>query len=212
MILGMPARRLAAVVTPGVWDVATKSAPADIDSGDLRLYAPNAGGSYANAKSTKALVGDAYISAQVSFGGATGEVLGFGLCDASFDTSNAALYAGETANSCAMWGPNANVYNNNSVIGSSGTFPTSGVLSVEIAVKVATRRVWIRRNGESWVGGGDPEANSTPTLTLSGTGAIHALGCVSAVQSVSRNVTLRNTALDSLGTVPSGFIAANWSS
>ena len=60
--------------------------------------------------------------------------------------------------------------NNHGGSGNVGGFAASGRICV--AVDIATRKVWIRKNNDAWAGGGDPETGVTPFKTLAGSGAI----------------------------------------
>lgn len=192
------------------WDSAQKSVPAVLSAGDLRLTA-NTGvsGTYANTRSTRGLQGLAYISAEIGTA-AAGAVYGFGVADATWNVTSASVYCGGSGStSVGLWGPNGATYFNNSVIFSGGT--GSAPANVEIAVRVATRRVWIRRSGGAWLGGGDPAADTSPTATLSGSGVIYAAASVTRSGALSTwFVELDPNAAATTGTVPTGFTAANW--
>lgn len=192
------------------YDPAQVSAPAVLSNGNLRLTAnPAATGVYANTRSTRALQGLAYISSLIGNAGA-GASYGFGVADSTWGVANASVYCGGSgSNSIGIWGPVGNVYFNNAVIATVGF--GSAPFSIEVAVRVASRRVWIRRAGGAWAGGGDPAADTSPTATLSGTGAIFAAASVTrAGSSVSWFSELHPDAATTTGTPPSGFTPANW--
>lgn len=182
------------------------SAPAVLTNSDLRLTAnTGATGDYANARAIRAVTGDCYFSATVANN--TTEDAGFGVARESFGITSAVDFVREPG----MYSTNGNTYGPGGLIASGGTL--GSVSSVEVAIRTSTRRVWIRRNGGAWVGGGDPVADTSPTLTLSGTDLIFPAATLTrAGASGSRYVQLHPDAASTTGTVPSGFTAANWAS
>lgn len=71
------------------------------------------------------------------------------------------------------------------------------------AYDVDTRKLWVRQNGGSWIGGGDPtNTSSTPSVTTSGT--TYLVGATYNTSDQSFTITLRSAQTDSL---PSGYIA-----
>jgi hypothetical protein len=109
----------------------------------------------------------------------------------------------------AVYASAGNQYFGNIRVATAGGVITLG--SVQIAVRVATRRVWVRRDGNAWQGGGDPAADTNPSFTLSGTGAIYAVATLTkAGWTPSRYVEIHPDAASTTGVVPSGFTAANW--
>jgi hypothetical protein len=140
---------------------------------------------------------------------AGGSVCGGGAADAATDLTNTSNYTGIDSASIAVSSPNGSTFVNNTNIGSAGALGNPD--NIEVAVRVSTRRLWIRQNGGSWVGGGDPAADTTPTATLTGTGAIFPAAWVaSSGATAARYVEINPTAGTTTGTVPSGFTAANW--
>jgi hypothetical protein len=190
------------------WNPAHKSSIAVLSAADLRLTSLTSGGSYAVTRGTKACAGLCYFSMLVGFT-ASGSVCGGGVADATTDLTNSSNFPGIDSKSIELGSPNGSTFFNNTNIGSAGTL--SNPDNIEVAVRVATRRVWVRQNGGSWVGGGDPAADTSPTATLTGSGDIFPAAWVtSSGTSASRYVEINPTAGTTTGTVPSGFTAANW--
>src|SRR5690606_25453812 len=77
----------------------------------------------------------------------------------------------------------------------------------QIAVRVASRRYWMRINGGAWIGGGDPASDTTPTGILPGTGAIYIAASIDSRGTPDGTVQLPATPADVTGVVPPGFIA-----
>src|SRR5690606_40533481 len=63
-----------------------------------------------------------------------------------------------SSSSVGVYAENGNIYSGGSVIGSVGSLASPD--DIQIAVRVATRRIWIRQAGGAWVGGGDPAADT----------------------------------------------------
>ena len=83
--------------------------------------------------------------------------------------------------------------------GNIGGFIASSVICV--AVDTASRKVWIRKNGDAWAGGGDPATGATPYKTLTGSGAILPYADVRAACSVGGRFASGHGF-----TIPSGFV------
>lgn len=191
------------------WDSAHKSTPAVLSSGDLRLAA-NTGvaGTYANARSTKAIQGLCYLSFRVGApaGGATNAA---GIADAVLDFTNASNWAGQVNGSVGAYLASGAIYKGGSVVGNLGALGTDSEL--QFAIRVASRRVWIRKPGGAWIGGGDPAADTTPTTTLGGTGDLYAVGTITRLGATSGHFCdLHPDAGSTTGDVPSGFTAAGF--
>lgn len=199
----------AIAIVPQCFDASVFSTPTVLSSANRRVTALSTrAGSYANARSLRPLRGLAYLSLEAQTD-ALGSVLGVGVCDAALDLSSASNYVGISTGSVALWLPSGNVFVNGSSIGNAGTGPN--LTTVEIAVRVGSRRVWIRRSGGSWVGGGDPVADTSPTATLAGTGNIFAAASLSpASATAGRYAELDVDAESTAGAVPAGFVPANW--
>lgn len=190
------------------WNPSHKSSIAVLSSGDLRLTSLTSGGTYGVTRGTRACVGLCYFSMLVGFT-ASGSVCGGGVADATTDLTLTTNYPGIDNKSITAGSPNGSITFNNTNVGSAGSLANPD--NIEVAVRVSTRRVWIRQNGGSWVGGGDPAADTTPTATLTGTGDIFPAAWVASLAtSASRYVEINPTAGTTTGTVPSGFTAANW--
>lgn len=99
--------------------------------------------------------------------------------------------------------PTGIVYANNTSLGtlSAGTGST---MRVRIAVDPATRNIWLGAVGMTgWVGGGDPTAGTTPTITLPGSGLLWAAASLNDIGTA----TLVSDPADLTGSAPSGFFA-----
>lgn len=199
------------VVVTATWNPAVVSPAAVLSVANTRLTAnTGAAGMYAATRSTRAIQGLCYFSAEMSKDIASGSTYGFGISDATKDFTPGSAWIGDATTGVGVWGPSGIVFQNGADTGLSvGTF--GGIDTAQIAIRVATRRVWIRRAGGAWAGGGDPVADTTPTATLTGSGALYVVGTVTkAGANASRYVELDIDAASTTGTVPSGFIAANW--
>lgn len=84
--------------------------------------------------------------------------------------------------------------------GSVGGFVVNDVIC--FAVRVGDARVWVRKNGNAWAGGGDPAADTTPHKTLAGSGALHLICNIANAAAVTANF-----AGPFAQSVPSGFSA-----
>jgi hypothetical protein len=166
-------------------------------------------GNYANARALKPCAGLCYFSMSVDWNG-SGSVAGAGVADETSDLRNSNNYPGYDNMGVEVGCPNGSMFHN---AGSVGTLPgtiTNDPVNIEFAVDVSTRKVWIRQNGQAWAGGGDPAAGTSPTVTLSGSGAIYPVGWISTSGPSGRQVALHVDAGSTTGTPPSGFTAANW--
>ena len=191
------------------WNPAFKSTPAVLSSGNLRLAAnPASSGDYANSRSTRAIQGLCYLSfsAQSDAGGLTYAI---GVADSTYGANTTPASPGDSSLSVGLWGQTAEVWFNGANLGAPGPLFDAGTEG-QIAIRAATRRVWVRLAGGAWFGGGDPAADTSPTATLAGTGAIYAVGCVYRPGASSRYVQLAGDAASTTGAVPSCFTAANW--
>lgn len=191
------------------FDPSAMSPPSVLSLGNLRLTAnPSASGEYATARALKSIQGLCYFSMPLRRD-ASGAVCGVGLADATLDHTSAGNWAGMNTSSISVWSPNGIVYFNGSSIGGLGTLSTPD--SIQFAVRVATRRVWIRRAGGTWLGGGDPVADTTPSATLAGSGLLYPSGSVTVdIATSHRWVEINPDPASTTGAVPSGFTAANW--
>lgn len=203
----MIAQRIAAGGVAVTWDPATKSSPAVLSAGNIRLATTSGtSGTYGNARSTRAIQGLCYVSVSTNTD-STGEVLGAGICDSTFPQATTSRWVGDGTTSVGLWFPASTGYFNGSPIGTATGSPTF----IEMAVRVASRKVWLRAEGGAWLGGGDPVADTSPTATLTGTGALYVVGSIDRRSATSaRWIEIASTAGTTTGTVPSGFTAANW--
>lgn len=138
-----------------------------------------------------------------------GGVLGYGLADVTIDVTDASYWLGQLSASVGVWSPNGNIFSGGSVIGSVGALSSPD--DIQIAVRVATRRIWIRQAGGAWVGGGDPATDTSPTLTLGGSGDIYVAATVNKTSATpNRYSQIHPDAGSTTGAVPSGFTAASF--
>lgn len=198
-------------VTPSgvTWDPGHTSPVAVLSLGNLRLTADTgATGTYASTRSTAPIMGLCYVSGTVRTTGG-GATAAYGLADATIDLTDASRWAGETSASVGVYAQNGNIYSGGSLIGSVGALSSPD--DIQIAVRVATRRIWIRQAGGAWVGGGDPAEDTSPTLTLGGSGDIYVAATVNKASATpDRYSQLHPDAGSTTGAVPSGFTAASF--
>jgi hypothetical protein len=205
MILGMPAKRISALLA--TWNPSYKSAPAVLSLGDLRLTAnTGASGTYASTRSTLRIAHLGYYSGTVVETRSTTSA--FGVTNDGINLTNTNSWVGQSQ-SAGLWMNGGDVYRAASVI---GTIAGASPAAVEIAVRISggDLRVWFRRNGGGWLGGGDPAADTSPTTTISSaSGNVYLAASVTRSGASSGNyVEMHATAGTTTGTVPSGFTAA----
>lgn len=182
------------------WDPALLSPLGALSAGN-RLLSANAPGQYANCRSVGALAGLVYFSVRCVKSGSNN--WGAGLMDASVAAGNAAWVGG--GSSAGIW-YEGRVYQAGAALHYSGAaYPADS--EVQIAVRAASRRYWMRVNGGPWVGGGNPAVDSTPTGTLPGTGAIYIAASIDSRGAANGTSRLPATSVDVTGAVPAGFSA-----
>lgn len=192
------------------FDLLNSTAGASMSNADktLRANVSTAAGSFVSARARKPCDGLCYFSFNVAANTGSGEELAVGVNDASSNFTDPEFYTGMNTLGASAWPWAGNVYFNNAKIGTVGSL-SSG--SIEVAVNTANRRVWLRKNGGAWLGGGDPAAGTNPTATLTGSGAIYpAANIYVPGATTGRNVTLHTTAAETTGVVPAGFTPASW--
>jgi len=197
-------RPRSARVLENSWNPAHKSPRAVLFTADRQLGNGTAAGSYANVRTLLPLRGLCYVSSTLP-NVLGGDVLGFGIIDETESLIVSDHYVGGGMGSVALWAPNGTVYYGGSVLGNAG-----GTGDAQIAVRVATRRVWVRRNGGGWVGGGNPAADTSPTAILPGSGRLYAAASMDAAVPTATRMTLGHIAAATSGAVPTGFTAAAW--
>ncbi len=182
------------------WDPSRLSPLGTLSAGN-RLLGANATGQYANCRSIGALAGLVYFSVRCVRGGSNN--WGAGIMDASVAAGNSAWVGG--GSSAGIW-YEGRVYQSGASLHYAGSaYPDSS--EVQIAVRVAARRYWMRINGGPWVGGGNPAADTTPTGTLPGTGAIYIAASIDSRGIAGGTARLPATSADVTGAVPAGFTA-----
>jgi hypothetical protein len=165
-------------------------------------------GTYGSARAARPCSGLCYYSGSVAWA-LSGAVAGIGAADETTDLTNNANYPGFDNKSVEIGLPNKGVFwNGGSVVTAPGTISSSPT-GVEFAVNTTNRKVWIRVAGAAWAGGGDPAADTSPTVTLAGSGAIFP-ACWTINGGPPYAATLHVDVGTTTGTPPSGFTAANW--
>lgn len=152
----------------------TKMNPAAVLShGNAQLNSPAADYNNYCARSNNFISGMKYFSAELS-----GHVdcSGVGVVNTSWGYTSSADYVGDDSNSIGVF-TGGNIYKGGSVIATIPDLDTSGVIEFAVDGSSSPKKVWIRKAGGSWVGGGDPTAGTSPTATLSGSGC-YAAGSV----------------------------------
>jgi hypothetical protein len=166
----------------------------------------SAAGQYGSARAVKPVLGKSYFSMVVRHTD-SGAVCGVGLVDSVHDLAGNSDWPGQDTFGISVGSPNGTIYVNGSSIGSVGALAAPN--GIEFAVDADLRRIWIRKSGGAWIGGGNPATNTSPTHTLAGTGRIFPAGWVSTAGTiVNRFVGLDTTFAN--GAVPAGFTERNW--
>lgn len=181
------------------WDPARLSPLGMLSSGNLVLGASGAD-EYVNCRSVGAVGGMVYFSVECSKGGSNN--WGVGLMDASVAAGNSDWVG--SGNSAGIW-YEGRVYQSGAPLHYAGSeYPSNS--DVQIAVRAVSRRYWIRVNGGSWVGGGNPATDTTPTGTLPGTGAIYIAGSIDPSGVPDGLITLPAVSSEVTGPTPAGFV------
>ncbi len=112
-----------------------------------------------------------------------------------------------TVNNCRIGLSNGGVEidSNGSIISAATSIHSisnSNPIALEFAVY--NNMVWIRANGGTWLGGGNPETYTNPTVHLIGT----KLYFIASVSDISSSVVFHNTAALTTGDVPENYIPA----
>ena len=181
------------------WDDAFKSAGAVIAASGTELRQVSSAVSYQSSRSIKPLSGLVYFSGRCET--STANNSGFGVADATAPLTTAGQYLGSSVG-IGLW-YEGRVYANGSSGASVGVLPSN--TDIEVAVRVATRQVWIRRTGQPWIGGGDPAAGTSPTGTVAGSGALYIAGTIDARTGASALIRLPADASGVTGVAPAGF-------
>lgn len=182
------------------WNPGYLSPSATVAAANTELRAATTA-TYANSRSLSPLSGDVYFSARCEKGLAAN--YGFGITDAAVSLTSAGRYTGDQ-NSIGLW-YEGRVYMGGTSIHMPGALTAS--VDIEVAVRVASRRIWLRRSGGAWIGGGDPAANTTPTGTLGGTGALYIAGSLDPRAGGTANALIRlpTNPVGVTGVAPAGF-------
>lgn len=182
------------------WNPAYLSPSASMAASNTELRAATTA-NYANSRSLSVLSGDVYFSARCEKGSSNN--FGFGVADAGVNLTASGSYVGAGA-SIGIW-QEGRIYAGGGTLVSGLTVPA--MQDIEVAVRTSTRRVWIRQTGGAWIGGGDPAANTTPTYTLGGTGAIYVAGSLDPMTRGTANALIRlpTNPVGVTGVAPAGF-------
>jgi len=225
MILGIPARRLAGQVITATWSPLSKyqSESSVLSSGNTTLTANTAAtGNYANAVSSREVLHLGYYSGYVETN--SGDNAGIGTMQVSRTNpaaeapGNSSFFVGNTGASLGLWVNSGAVYR-------FGASTISGTSTLTAAVEIAVRRVllsgttfqyrvWLRRSGGSWIGGGDPAADTSPThaVSVATSTNYYCIGAslTRAGANSSRFALIHGDAASTTGTPPAGFAKALW--
>src|SRR5690606_34352504 len=132
----------------------------------------SASGGYRSTRSAHALAGNCYFAIRCARG--TANNYGAGVAEAGVNLVPASAYVGMGL-SLGAWFEGRLYYNG---ANSGAIVGMSDNRDIQIAVRVATRRVWMRLPGGAWLGGGDPAEDTSPTLTIGGTGVLYAAATI----------------------------------
>lgn len=223
-----PYRFASSAAVTATWSTLSKyqSAPTTLSGSNLILTAnTGATGTYANAVSSREVQNLGYYSGLIEASGGENGVVGVAAVSRSSPTSafpaGAAGWVGSGSTSdgsAGIWANTGALYRAG---GSNITGASGNSLQIEMAVRIGAPssgiseyRFWLRQNGGSWYGGGDPVANTTPSFTRS-VNITNFWVCVAAsiVRSgatSARRATLNGDAASTTGTPPTGFTAALW--
>jgi hypothetical protein len=211
-----------AAVSGNNWDPAQLSAGTILTDSNIRLQRvfPAVGGVSGSSRSARALTGNAYVSAGVTSQFNSGAIVAVGVGDgslvASENTSIDLDYIGKGPFGVSVYLPNGSVWwasNSRGFITGGPALGSTFSSNVEIAVRTASRRVWVRYSGSDWFGGGDPAADTSPSYTLPGTQPIFLFASINRTNVTALNqrfADIHPTAAQTTGVVPAGFTAANW--
>lgn len=187
MLLGL----LRARSSIGGWDPASTINGGTLDTAN-RVYTGDSGSGYSHVRGILEITGLRYFSAVTT--GVAGQQ-GVGIARDGASPLTSADYVGDVGSAVAGWGASDGVYHNGSRI-----FAVSSS-AWEFAVRASSGRVWVRASGGAWLGGGDPAADTSPTCTLTGSGALRACATCALDTSTAR----LHSAAETTGTPPSGF-------
>lgn len=182
------------------WNPGYLSPSAAVAASNTELRAATTA-NYANSRSLSVLSGDVYFSARCEKGSSNN--FGFGVADAGVNLTASGSYVGLGA-SIGIW-QEGRIYMGGTSIHVPGALAAS--VGIEVAVRVASRRIWLRQSGGTWIGGGDPAANTTPTGTLGGTGALYIAGSLDSKAAGTANALIRlpTNPVGVTGSAPAGF-------
>lgn len=175
----------------GGWDPARIFQGATLSDAN-KLATGEAGDDYSHVRSVQEITGLLYFSGVV--GGDAG-FAGIGVAtDGSNPVDDPLDYLGLGSSDVGAWAGDG-VYTGGSRI------HVAAATAWQFAVRAASRRVWVRQSGGAWLGGGNPATDTTPTVTLAGTGVLRACCTVARATSTAR----LHSAAETTGTPPSGF-------
>lgn len=191
----------------GRWHAASAHSAIIIDGPAIR-QTQRLGIIYCSARLATAYSGKCYHSFRVNYR-ASGGILGVGTVNGTQALTSDAFWLGSTNTSGAAWGPDDNSYVNGASVGPGfdEDYVTPIDVEYDIAVDTSTRRVWIRKTGGSWIGGGNPASGTTPTYTSpSSSSGLYFAGCFTAGDVPGTEYEITALLGDAaLGTPPSGY-------
>lgn len=202
--LDVPSSVVVSAATWATWNPADMGAYITLSLSDKRATSTHLAGANTIVRSTGAITGKRYFEMVVFRNGYSGEVTAGGVA------SNAAsllTYLGQTSDACGVWSPGGGVYVSSSKIRTISGLGVATTQRLDFAVDAtnnASIKIWIRKSGGSWEGGGDPATGTTPTATIAITGSLYA--AATPYQDPCYEELLANPA-DMTGTAPSGFTA-----
>lgn len=169
-------------------------------------FAPTSGGNNSQARTGLALSGKQYCEFVVTTYPAA-LATGIGICSSPPTAlyGSGAFNLGHGNGGCGL---PANFYNNNGSLTTDAAYTFVQGDNIGVAYDSATGKLWLRRNG-TWLGGGDPAAGTSPTMTISTGGTYYFyVGTYScSISSGSYVYDIKpNTAVQTYS-LPSGFSA-----
>lgn len=112
-----------------------------------------------------------------------------------------------TINDCRIGLNNGGVEidsNGNVINSATSIYSISNYNPIRLEFAVFNTMVWIRKSGEAWLGGGNPETYTNPTVHLAGT----KLYFIASVTDISSSVVFHNTVALTTGVVPVNYTPA----
>lgn len=197
MLLGLLRSRGSRVL---LWDTTSAVNAGTFDLGARRMTGRGTAGSYGHVRSDRPLTGLAYVEVDLHHS-AGGAFIGAGISGLDWTAVTGSRWIGDANDWAAAWRPDLSFLWGGSDQGTLTSSAPAGRIS--IAVRVASRRIWVRSGGADWFRGGDPVADTRPSATLGGAAELYVAATISASGS---HATLCAVA-DHLHAPPAGFTA-----